>query len=178
MSHRWTCAPASSWPPNGSTPAACANNLIKRHTNCSADPGRQSNLQVKPVATPLVGVPSSSPIRRGKVARDTHKGCRYWLLFSSSRDFLPGSPKAEFLDGRTQPANRRAIVDFLARFYQERGRLRSRRQLVGFAQRGEFRVVLEGPVHIDTARLTIFDIVFVFSSTLWTNCHSNCPLCS
>src|SRR5450759_1769707 len=88
-------------------------------------------------------------------------------LFSSSRDFLSCSLETELFDGSAQPASSRAIVDFLTRLYEKGGRLGPRRQLVGFAQRGEFRVVLEGPVHVDAARFTILDIIFVFGSTLW-----------
>src|SRR5579863_2285077 len=97
-------------------------------------------------------------------------------LLRSGTDLFPRALKAEFLDGRTQPVNRRAVVDLLTRLYQERGRLRSRRQLIGFAQRGQFRVMLERPVHIDAARFAILDIIFVFSSTLRTDGHNYFPL--
>jgi hypothetical protein len=94
-------------------------------------------------------------------------------LISNSRDFLSGAFEAELFDGGAQPARRRAVVDFLARLYKKRGRLGTRGQLVGFAQRGEFLVVLESPVHIYATRFTVLDIVFVLGSALWTNSHGH-----
>src|SRR5258708_19283519 len=99
----------------------------------------------------------------------------YEFLFSGGGNFLARALKAKFPNRFAQPLNSRAIVNFLAGFYQERGRFWPWRQFAGFAQCREFRIMLESPVHIDATSLAIFDVVIVHRSTLWTLGHLYSP---
>src|SRR6266446_8112904 len=99
----------------------------------------------------------------------------YEFLFSGGGNFLARALKAKFPNRFAQPLNSRAIVNFLAGIYQERGRFWPWRQFAGFAQCREFRIMLESPVHIDATSLAIFDVVIVHRSTLWTLGHLHSP---
>jgi hypothetical protein len=97
-------------------------------------------------------------------------------LLSSCANFLPCVLKAKFLNRLAQPINGWAIVNFPAGFDQKRGCFGPWRQGNGFTQRCKFRVMLESPVHIDPATLAIFNVVFIYGSTLWALCHRFPPL--
>src|SRR5260370_4508533 len=99
----------------------------------------------------------------------------YEFLFSGGGNFLARSLKAKLPNRFAQAVNSRAIVNFRAGFYQERGRFWPWRQFAGFAQCREFRIMLESPVHIDATSLAIFDVVIVHRSTLWTLGHFYSP---
>ena len=92
-------------------------------------------------------------------------------LFCHCTNFFPSTLEAVFLDGAAQPANGGAIVNFSAGLDQEWSCFRFRGQMVGLSQSCEFRMVLECPVHIDTAAFTIFNVVLIEGSTLRTLCH-------
>src|SRR5256884_5140440 len=75
------------------------------------------------------------------------------------------------LDRVAQPINGGHFIDSLAGCDQERRCLGTGRYLVGYAHCCQFLIMLESQVHIDTASLAIFDVVFIRASTLWTLNH-------
>src|SRR5205085_9620516 len=84
---------------------------------------------------------------------------------------LPRPFKPELLDRLTQPINRRTIINLLAGLLQERSCLRTRRELVCLTDSRQLCIVLESPVHIHPASLTILYIILLHRSASWTLCH-------
>src|SRR2546426_5843082 len=87
------------------------------------------------------------------------------------RDLFTRAFKAKLLDRIVQPAYSGSFIDSFAGFDQEGRGLRTRCRFVRFAYRRQFLVMLESPVHVDTASSAILDVVLIRHSALWTLYH-------